>query len=85
MALTEATNPLDQLEAQLLSLPENDRLHLAHFLWESLPPEYEEQEEFSPEYVAELDRRSAEIAAGTAVMIPMEAAMQHIDEIIRRG
>jgi len=85
MPLTEAPTPLDQLEAQLLSLPEDERLHLVHFLWESLEPESSEQAEFSPEYIAELDRRSAEIADGTAVMIPMEVAMQHIDEIIRRG
>jgi putative addiction module component (TIGR02574 family) len=80
---------LDQLREEALSLPTEDRRHLMDSLWDSFEDDDTEEEpseaEFSPEYLAELDRRSAEVANGTAVLIPFDEAMQHISETIRRG
>lgn len=83
MALT-----LDQLREEALSLPDNDRRNLMDSLWDSFDDDEIEEEsgeaEFSSEYLAELDRRSAEVANGTAVLIPFDEAMKHISETIRR-
>lgn len=79
MALT-----LDQIREEALSLPTDDRRHLMDSLWDSFDDEdSEEDAEFTPEYLAELDRRSAEIKDGTAVMIPFDEAMSRISETIR--
>jgi putative addiction module component (TIGR02574 family) len=75
---------LDQLREEALSLPTDDRRHLMDSLWDSFDGEGQEEEaEFTPEYLAELDRRSAEVKDGTAVMIPYDEAMKQIDETIR--
>jgi hypothetical protein len=79
---------LDQLREEALSLPDEDRRHLMDSLWDSFGDDEMDSgsdgAEFSPEYLAELDRRSAEVANGTAVLIPFDEAMKHISETIRR-
>lgn len=49
-------------------LPEQDRLRLIDALWETVPPEAEAP--FSDEWAAEIERRVAELDAGTAKTIP---------------
>lgn len=60
----------DRLLAAALALPEEERIRLVERLLESLPPEggAETEEEFA----AELERRAAEVAAGTADAIPWD-------------
>ena len=49
-------------------LPERDRLRLIDALWETVPPELESP--FSDEWAREIERRVAELDAGTATTIP---------------
>ena len=49
-------------------LPEKDRLRLIDALWESVPPDSEAP--FSDEWAREIERRVAELDAGTAKTIP---------------
>jgi putative addiction module component (TIGR02574 family) len=86
MALTFDQNlNLDQLEEELLSLPESNRIRLATTLLHSLPIPDGILEEGTPEFEAEIARRCAEIEDGTAVMIPHEEVMRHLDELLARG
>ena len=59
----------EEILAAALALPEAERRALVERLAESLPDEYDDS--FSdPDFQAELDRREAEIEAGTAKLIP---------------
>jgi putative addiction module component (TIGR02574 family) len=49
-------------------LPERDRLRLIDALWETVPPESDAP--FSDEWAREIERRVAELDAGTATTIP---------------
>jgi putative addiction module component (TIGR02574 family) len=49
-------------------LPEQDRLRLIGALWDTLPPDLEAP--FSDEWAREIERRAAELDAGTARTIP---------------
>ena len=49
-------------------LPEKDRLRLIDALWESVPPDSEAP--FSDEWAGEIERRVAELDAGTAKTVP---------------
>ena len=49
-------------------LPEPDRLRLIDALWESVPAEAEAP--FSDEWAREIERRVAELDAGTAQTVP---------------
>jgi len=75
---------LDQLREEALSLPDEDRRHLIDSLWDSLEDEMDEGE-FTPEFLAELDRRSAEVDNGTAVLIPYEEVKRHMESLLRKA
>ncbi len=60
---------IDQLTAEALALPPEERLTLAHTLYESVP---EEEKEFDPEYWREILRRAEEMESGKVVGIPWE-------------
>jgi putative addiction module component (TIGR02574 family) len=49
-------------------LPEQDRLRLIDALWETVPPETDAP--FSEEWAEEIERRVAELEAGTAQTVP---------------
>lgn len=49
-------------------LPEADRLRLIDALWESVPPDSEAP--FTDEWAREIERRVAELEAGTAKTVP---------------
>ena len=59
---------LETLLADASQLTVTDRIHLIDALWDSLPPD--SLPPLSNEWVAEIQRRSAEIDAGTAVTVP---------------
>jgi putative addiction module component (TIGR02574 family) len=49
-------------------LPEKDRLRLIDALWESVPPDSEAP--FSDQWAREIERRVAELDAGTVATVP---------------
>lgn len=80
MALT-----MQEIEAVVLSWPEDSRRHLLDVLENSLPAQDEDSEDFSPAYLAELDRRSDQIRRGEAVLVSYDDAMKRISEVIKHG
>ena len=60
-------------------LPEEDRLRLIDALWDTLPPDSEAP--FSEPWAHEIERRAAELDAGTATTTPWS---QIRDEALRR-
>ena len=65
-----AMSTIDALLADAAQLPVADRLELIDALWDTLPDEA--LPPLSEEWVAELQRRSAELNTGTAKTIPWE-------------
>lgn len=59
---------LDDLEAAAMQIPSDDRAALADRLISSLTGTFG----YDPEWIAELNRRIDEVAAGTAVSVPAE-------------
>jgi putative addiction module component (TIGR02574 family) len=80
---------VDQIREEALSLPDEDRRHLLDSLWDSFGDDDIEGEsddaEFTPEFLAELDRRSAEVENGTAVLIPYEEVKRHMASLLRKA
>jgi putative addiction module component (TIGR02574 family) len=64
-------NQLELLEAEVLKLPAGERAALAQVLIASL----DEEAEIEEAWAAEVERRIAEIEAGTAKLIPMADAL----------
>ena len=69
---------IDQLTAEALALPPQERLTLAHALYESVP----EEEEFDPEFIRELMRRVEEMDSGAVQGIPHEEVMEEMRRIV---
>ncbi len=67
---------LDNLTSQALALPLDERVELAHRLWESLEGEVGEDEEV----FAEIARREAEVNSGAVKPVPYSEAMREIRE-----
>ena len=63
------TNQIQTLVDAALALPEAERLWLVERLLETLPPA-EENDQTEAEFLAELDRRAAEVAQDPSVAIP---------------
>jgi len=80
---------LDQLREEALSLPTDDRRQLMDFLWDSFDgqdlADIDEELEFTPEFLAELERRSAEVDNGTAVLIPYDEVKRHMEGLLRKA
>lgn len=77
---------LDELEAQALQLPPQERGELIHRLLVSLDGEPEgTPEEIAKAWDEEIARRVAEIDAGTAILIPEEEVFAGIDEMLRKA
>lgn len=58
----------DAVLSDAQQLPDRDRLRLIDALWESVPPDSEAP--FSDEWAREIERRVAELDAGTAKTVP---------------
>lgn len=78
MALT-----LEEIEQQLLTLPEESRRRLAERLWDSVATPEEVETEFTPEQLAEFERRMKEVEDGTAVTYSHETVMREVRELLR--
>jgi len=61
-------NDFDSVLSAAQQLPERDRLRLIDALWDTVPPESESP--FSDEWAREIERRVAELDAGTAKTVP---------------
>ncbi len=71
---TVVATPLEILEAQVMQLEGADRAHLLERLIWSL----DKDPEVEAAWEREIDRREAELEAGTATLIPMEEAMARL-------
>lgn len=72
---------IDQLKAEAMKLPPEERADLADWLWVSAAPRVEVEAAWE----AEIARRIAEIDAGTAKLIPAEEVMAEIEEKLRKA
>jgi putative addiction module component (TIGR02574 family) len=78
--------PLAQLEAEALELPERERARLAERLIASLDEGADEDPaEVERAWVEEIERRVAEIEAGTAELIPAEQVFAELRGRLRRA
>jgi putative addiction module component (TIGR02574 family) len=74
----------DSLEAQLLRLPAEDRARLAEVLLASLDTEDAASvSEFDAAWLAECERRLAEMRAGTVAGIPADEVFSSISRRLR--
>ena len=64
-------------------LSEQDRLRLIDALWETVPPESEAP--FSDEWAREIERRVAQLDAGTAKTVPWSQIRDEALARIRHG
>lgn len=77
---------LDELEAQAIELPAEQRGELIHRLLVSLDGEPDgTPEEIAQAWDEEIARRVAEIDAGTAELIPAEQVFAEIDAMIEEA
>jgi putative addiction module component (TIGR02574 family) len=58
----------DSVLSAAQQLPDTDRLRLIDALWDSVPPDSDVP--FSDEWASEIERRVAELDAGTAQTVP---------------
>jgi hypothetical protein len=68
---------VDQLFARLAELPEAQREELAETFLEQLPGD--DEAEWDPEYVAEIERRVAKVEAGTATLIDFDDVLARLE------
>jgi len=74
---------IDALLADAAQLPVADRLELIDAIWDTLPDEA--LPPLSAEWMAEIQRRSAELAAGTAKTIPWDVVHSEALARLRRS
>jgi putative addiction module component (TIGR02574 family) len=70
---------LEEIKAQALKLPPDDRETLAQELWQSL-----EKAPLDPEFMAMLDRRWEEIATGKVQTVSHEEVMANAREAVKK-
>ena len=69
---------LSDLRAQALELTREERARLARDLLVSLDEPHDEPEEVEAAWLAEIERRIAEVDAGTATSVPWPEARERI-------
>lgn len=74
---------IDALLADAAQLPVADRLELIDALWDTLPEEA--LPPLSEEWMAEIQRRSDELDAGTATTVPWEVVQSEALARLRRS
>lgn len=67
-----------RLRDELLRLPEEDRVALAHLLWDSIEEPPDDVVEDEAAWIAELERRSADADAGRATEQPFREAIEEL-------
>lgn len=70
----------EKLMADLLKLPESERLEIADLIYASLPPPPGVASEDDPIFDAMLRRRIEDLETGRVVGIPAEQVMQRLRE-----
>lgn len=70
----------ETVSAAAMALPEAERAALVNRLYESLPSEELEQDEWDKLWLAEVDRRLQEIDQGKTVAVPVADAMKWLEE-----
>ncbi len=68
----------------VMALPEPDRLNLVNDLVHSIPHP-QDAGEYDPKFLAELERRPAEMDSGEVQGIPWEAVRDEIREMLKTG
>ncbi len=71
--------PIDVLEAEVLSLPEEERARLADSLLASL----DRDPEWDAAWAEECDRREEQIASGAATWVPGDEALARVRASIK--
>jgi putative addiction module component (TIGR02574 family) len=69
-----------RLKEELLRLPEEDRFQLAQALWESLEEKHESSDQDEAAWIAELNRRADDLAAGRAIAEPVDKVFADLQE-----
>lgn len=70
----------EDLCQRALSMSREERSDLAQLLWQGLPSMYGLFGENDPAFLAELNRRMAELESGTVKAIPAEEVLQRLKE-----
>ncbi len=76
--------PLNEIESELLNLPQAERARLAHRLIVSLDEDVPANQGIEAAWVSEIERRNAEIERGDAEPIPEEEAMHRVAEALKK-
>ena len=69
--MTALAEQMAQKYPQVFALPRDQRIALAHQLWDSVQADLE-ADAISPEFVIELERRIAELRADPSIGVPWE-------------
>lgn len=77
--------PLQEIEQELLNLPQTERARLAHRLIVSLDEDVPTEEDVEAAWLEEIQRRDAEIERGEAQLIPADEVMRRVAEALKRN
>ena len=77
--------PLEEIEQELLHLPQAERARLAHRLIVSLDEDLPPDEGIEAAWIEEIKRRDAEIERGDVQTIPAEEAMRRVTEALKKN
>ncbi len=77
--------PLNEIEQELLHLPQAERARLAHRLIVSLDEDLPPDEGIETAWLEEIKRRDAEIERGDVQTIPAEEALLRVSEALKKN
>jgi len=77
--------PVQEIEQELLNLPQTERARLAHRLIVSLDEGLPAEEGVEAAWLEEIKRRDAEIERGDAQPIPADEAMRRVAEALKKN
>jgi len=77
--------PLQEIEQELLHLPQAERARLAHRLIVSLDEDLPPDEGIEAAWLEEIKRRDAEIERGGVPAIPAEEAMRRVSKALKKN
>ena len=77
--------PLNEIEQELLHLPQAERARLAHRLIVSLDEDLPPDAGVEAAWLEEIKQRDAEIERGDVQTIPAEEAMRRVSEVLKKN
>ena len=77
--------PLNEIEQELLHLPQAERARLAHRLIVSLDEDLPPDAGVEAAWLEEIKQRDAEIERGDVQTIPAEEAMRRVSEALKKN